>query len=187
LPLIPYFEVKKNKWVAVLAFDQEKLRANNLNAYNPFLKIIAVRFTKQSTTGNFISEFTQPKFINIVSERFVTVRKVDGKKEYWHIEISNKEQVKLDNSINRRSIFVACLRELSNYNITGKIVKSTDMLGYVSFFHLIQEDMIDIQIQMNKSLCIYEFETFDNNITDINNVNWLQDPKARLVYAENFK
>jgi hypothetical protein len=186
LPLIPYFESKKNKWIAVLALDQDKLQANNLNAYNPFLKIVMVRYSENSTTGNFSSELTLPKYINLISERFIEVSFLSHKQDFWKIEIKNIQQVKLDNSSNRRSHFVVCLREQSHYGINGQIVESISDSGTALEFHIIQNNTINIQIQRRKILCVYEFETFDNSQIDLTKIDWLHENKVRLVYAENF-
>nr|MBK9651809.1 hypothetical protein [Bacteroidota bacterium] len=190
LPLNLYFETVKKKWFAIMAFDQDKLRKleqNSLNAYNPFLKFVAVRYSEQSTTNNFNSELTQPKYINILSERVISIKEAKRKFKCWTITIDNYYQIKSDNAQNIRTYFALCIRRKSVNGINGEVLLTKDDLNKESKFHIIENGKIDFPHINNVILCVYEFESFDNNIIDISKINWLDENKLRLIYAEDFQ
>jgi hypothetical protein len=184
LPLTLFFEVVKKKWIAVLAFDQEKLSANNLDAYNPFIKIVLVKFTKTSTAGNFISKLSLPTFVNILTDRVIKVIKDHN---LWEISVSNLSQAKMDSNKKLRSHFVACVREMpTETNVAGPIVDSGDA-PKKRYHHADDHGMIRVKYEFNRVLCVYELETFDNFAPDNNTeIEWLDDPSARLIYMAEF-
>lgn len=185
LPLIPYFEAKKNKWIVVVALDQERIAT--IAAYNPFVKIVAMVYNNQSTKGNFISKISPPKYINVLSQRVIKVSQTNGR-QHWKVDIVNTAQVKFDNNLKTRSCFVVCLRERGYHTMNGGVVPSQGYTKDKINFHLLNStNTINITIQRNKIVCVYEFETFANNQIDVNNVDWLNNSQARMIYAEEFE
>jgi hypothetical protein len=190
LPLVPYFEKQKNKWIAVIALDQNMIRSFNqkaINAYNPFVKITALIYNAKSSPGNFCSKTSQPKFINLLSERSLKITTNRGKSRFWQVDIENFSQLKFDQHLSKRTSLIVCVRELEMNGIAGGVIKSKDMDGNESYFHLIgSSNAIKIQSIFNKTLAVYEFETFGNLSFSAAQSDLLNNSEARLVYAETF-
>lgn len=213
----PYFEFKKNKWIAVIGLDQNLLKILSgsqdgkkaaLNAYNPFLKIIAAKFVSESTSDiNKISNFTKPKYINVLTERGFSVR--ENQKSIsvgtppqtkpinvWDVKILNKTAKKTSLNTHSNTVSLICLRE-KTFGFLGEIVQSRSIihpkgkieLGPLQKFQILgDEEIISVykEQNINVTICVYEFELFGNS-PDISNIeNWFDESTARLVYAEEF-
>lgn len=186
----PFFDQRKNKWVAVLSLDPDKLRtlrgehAESLAAYNPFLKIVLATYVPKSSTNNCLSELTLPKYVNLLTQRIVTFKKTGTK---LMLRIENIDQVKKDNTAQKKTIFLAGLREKSGSRITGTPMVSDSDVQKQAYLHLLDDrGMVTIYGIGNRVICLYEYELFHNTNFDPNNlpVNFMEHPGLRLVYAE---
>ncbi len=149
--------------------------------------MVAIRYSEQSTPNNFNSELTQPKYINILSERIISIREATKPFKCWTITIDNYNQIKTDNALNIKTHFALCLRKKSINGINGEPLFSKNELNKESKFHIIENGKIDFPHVNNVILCVYEFESFDNKIFDTLKIDSLFDEsKLRLIYAEDF-
>ncbi|HLX66115.1 MAG TPA: hypothetical protein VKR41_03940, partial [Puia sp.] len=206
MPLEPFFDVVKNKWIVALGFK-------DWTAYNPFLKVVACRYQPFSETNYVVSAFTEPAFINLLSQRKVNItlekkqvqitrgngRIHTGQEQLVVIQVEGFNRVKTGPMPNPRSTFVVVLRHRTEdwiqgeeavsrrFTLQGDVAMSTaaDELRY----HVMDTDTLYIQHQNNRLVCIYELEPFQNTPAldpKVDKNNWLDDPAFRLIYAESF-
>ncbi|HEY4336753.1 MAG TPA: hypothetical protein VGM89_12670 [Puia sp.] len=183
LPLQPFFEREKGKWIAVVALDQDKLREKTeQDAYNPFLKIVAAKYNPSAlTSNNALSPLTKPQYINVLTERIISIRRGgDRRNPNLTISIGNAGQLKKDNAGKTLTVFVAALRRRKKNGV------AEDLTG-IRFQVLDPANPNYVSSAEADEVAVYEFETFSDGGPDLSrptDIDWLNDNRARLIYAE---
>jgi hypothetical protein len=213
LILTPFFDERRGKYIVVLGFND--FRIKGLPAYNPFIKIVAVKYNTGGNTGIEVSLPTEPKYLNLLSPRRVNFTAITSevtvirtgqpqesrRDEIWHIQVENSDAHKeAPGAIDTvsRTIFVAVVREPERNGILGDATPSTPIKfanstytvdDSVSGIYQVMDSSNELYLrkQGGKVLCLYEFETFNNSgPLPGDTIDWLNVPGLRLIYAEEF-
>lgn len=195
LALRPYFDSKKQKWIAILAFNHALLEdrvvhGGVLNAFNPFIKVVAATFVDDEVSRFRLSAPAPPQYMPILTERRVVINQLlVSSQKAWSVTIENFAQRKIDSNNKPASRYVVMVRDNTNNEMVGSIIpcrKPTDPDGKKVPFYEMTSNKIWIERVRNAVLCVYEFETFDNSPEDLEGIELLDHPGLKLLYAETF-
>ena len=183
LPLDLFYEKNKDKWIAVIALDQDVLRDKSSgDAYNPFVKIVAVKYAPNAKTGYYISSLTKPKYINLLTERKIITHRVaiTDKQKGLSVTIDHVSQTKKDNKGNVMTYFVAGRRK------RWSIGRPADFTA--TKFQVLKWPEDVVPYDDDETIYIFEFETFSDASLVVMaasaNFDWLNEHRARLIYME---
>jgi hypothetical protein len=196
LPLNPTYYAEKDKWIAVLGFENIEVLED------PYVELVFARYQKNSidlegesenTKALHMSEFTQPHFINILSDRYVNVER-NGERPELIIEVKNMQ---LQGAFSQ-NIFLGCLLTDNH----GELYSSNDISS--SGFQVLSVVGSKVVNKMtytpntHKSILIIEMQYFDNiNIDNLKKdletgaIDVLNHPSIKIIFIKkielNFK